>query len=365
MRRVTTISESLFVRNSLTSVEDVHNTYSLESALAINGTNVADIVIKTNAVGHHSKPMSSSSFTDTTFYVAFSPLIFWLKVSGLYHTRSTELGKKISLGRLYCWLITFVAWTGWLMELTVLRLVSSINIKLIFLLISISFGLLCTTNVTTSLIHGHRQKYIAKFFLGFERLNQYGGPFTSPLQVRRLAMASVISTWLVYVCSSILFGYIFYATTLMDILTEGFGLPATSTFMRTLLMMFCSVMELLWLFPNCTELCMSILLFQEYRLFCKSFTKKIDRFGKFQGCLETERSRYVEMSRIVDAADKILAFHHAASFLCNIANLCMFLYVIAYYHYLDHVYIFVFWMLLFIADIAVVCISGILVNVGV
>ncbi len=78
-----------------------------------------------------------------------------------------------------------------------------------------------------------------------------------------------------------------------------------------------------------------------------------------------ERKRYVAMSRIVEAADRILALHHGACFSCDIANMCLLLYTIAYYNDESPVAAFVIWFLLFFGDIAVTCACGILVNYGV
>lgn len=87
--------------------------------------------------------------------------------------------------------------------------------------------------------------------------------------------------------------------------------------------------------------------------------------GEFRGELEVERHRYVAMCRIVEAADKILAIHHGACFSCDIANMCLLLYTIAYYNTQSPVAAFIIWFLLFLGDIAIMCSCGILVNYGV
>jgi hypothetical protein len=79
-----------------------------------------------------------------------------------------------------------------------------------------------------------------------------------------------------------------------------------------------------------------------------------------------ERLRFQQMARIVEAADSGFSIHQAASFACNLANICLMLYVVFYYPAFVQTDVvwgcFVFWFFYAVLDISVVITSGILIR---
>lgn len=62
----------------------------------------------------------------------------------------------------------------------------------------------------------------------------------------------------------------------------------------------------IWVFPSPFQLITALIIYKEFGLFCKSLEHKTGKDGQFSGCLEEERRRYIQMVRIVEAADKCL-----------------------------------------------------------
>lgn len=83
--------------------------------------------------------------------------------------------------------------------------------------------------------------------------------------------------------------------------------------------------------------------------------------------LETERKRFKQMTKMVTSADYFLSVHHGASFACNIANICLMLYMLAFYPSsgIAQTVALIFWLFACAADIAVVCGVSIVVNTDV
>ena len=297
----------------------------------------------------------------TTIYEAFSPLISSLKVCGLYYVRPQ--GRKVTMQQIYCWTLSAVPFTSVLIELSAFAKMTSIDINFMLLINCLGYTLLCAANVLTCVRNAQNPKYVRKFFLGFERLNRYGGSFVQANQVRQFAKIVCIVSWILYLANFGMMVYSVFATTFLDVVFSAVPLPPSHPALKIVLIVALSIIGLQWIFSMSVETCFSTLLFMEYRKFYKNMKKKIRCNAElFHKSIETDRKRFVEMSRIVESADQILAIHHGASFACNIANLCVLLYSIAYYSKTAQVSFIVIWLILFAGDIINVCISGILVN---
>ena len=304
-----------------------------------------------------------TDYTKSQFYTALSPLFTSAKICGLYYKR--PVGKNFSPHLVYCWLISALPWIILSVIIYVLHLMSTVNVRFLNLVMYIGFSLLCAVNAASSLKNSHNPKHMQEFFVGLENLRRYGGPFIQPSQVRAFTKIVVIATWTVYVCNSILIGYMSFSSAMLDDILEKFGFSPTDPLPKSVLVAGVFALELQWLFPNSIEICLSIMLFREYRLFYDYLEKKVPKFSHFQGSIEFERKRYIDMVQIVEAADSILTFHNGASFVCNIINLCVILYMLAYFNNSLQVGPFVIWFVLFATDIIVVCICGIIVNTAV
>ena len=356
------------IAGSMTSVETVNldsintgaNCQTLRSETLVNET--------ANSNVDHDKTLQDKEIDHkkTPFYEASTPLIVSMKLSGLYYVKPVTC--KLTVQQVYCWILALIPCACMITEASVIRFIKSIDINCLILAYCFSFTSLCAANAVTFIRNSQNPKYVRKFSLGFERLNSYGGPFLQSSQVKKFVKITSLVSWVVYCAYLYMVGHIVFSSSIIDFVLQGVGLPMANSLSKIILMLVLCIMGLQWVFTCSMQLCVGAVLFLEYRKFYKAFISKLCKDNHKQIQLqhfEMERKRYVQMARTVEAADKMLALHHGASFACNISNLCLLLYVIAYYSSLVEVSVLIVLFLLAIGDIAVVCISGILVNVTV
>jgi hypothetical protein len=363
MRKMTVFLHSTHVTETLTSVETTDQVSVKSNGLPGKqeqcSKNMFDNALPIEPA---SDDNANDDYTKTVFYEAFSHHITALKVVGMFHVRPKE---GVTALQVYCWCWTIYYWLVFAAELSTFRVISAINMKLIGLLMCCMLTLLCAVNIVAHLRNGHRPNHVRKFFLGFERLNRFGGTYTSASQARKISMVVTIFCLIIIICNFGMLGYVVFKTRLLIVLFEGFGMSEKNVLMETGMLVLTCLLMVHWIMPNGVELCISSLLFLEYRAFYKAFVSKIDKYGEFEGDLEVERQRYVAMSRIVEAADRILALQHGASFGCNIVNMCLLLYTVTYYRSEAQVIVYVFWFILVSGEMAIKCTCGILVNYAV
>lgn len=126
-------------------------------------------------------------------------------------------------------------------------------------------------------------------------------------------------------------------------------------------------MSAMWFLPVCLELAIGWLLRTEFDQFKQAFRARLTADRSVIQSFEMERKRFLEMTKIVEAADYCLAIHHGAVFLCDIANICLMLYMLAYLPTPPPTIAlsFILWMTAWFADMAVVCYVGIAIDSGV
>ena len=252
------------------------------------------------------------------------------------------------------------------MEASLFRFVTSINVDFMKLLACFSFTVNCAVNCVSFLKNAQNPKHVQKFFTGFETLNVYGGAFTQSVQLNKLIKYALAISFMIYCFAVGLIAYTVFMTDLLYVVLNGFGVEPSSLIIRiSLVTVFC-IYGLEWILPNCVELCVGLFIYREYRQFYKSFSERLqaDR-SQMQESIEIDRQRFVQMARIVETVDKILSLHHGASFASDIANVCLILYITAYYSNSSLVSIIFVLLMMFMADIVIICISGILINTAV
>ena len=306
------------------------------------------------------------------FFRAFEPLLFSLRVFGLFHIRKRSTPDKTELpsaSKIYNWTITALVWLMVIRSFASLRLLHSINSTLLYNLVMTCLLILCGTNAIAFLLVSNNDKSVRKFFTGFQRLNKYGGPFMCPVKMKKTIMIGTTICWACIIVNICLTSLITFTTTALDILSSDPFLDAGSVDHLIIQIVFIFVVMFLtatWIFPSGVELCIAILLYKEFSLFRKSFSSQIADDGRFLGSLEKERCRFVEMCRITAAADDILAPHHGASFACNIISICLLLYSLVYYPSVTQspalTSAYVFWLFGSFTDMIISCFCGIIVN---
>ena len=212
-------------------------------------------------------------------------------------------------------------------------------------------------------------KCLHKFFLKFVKLNNFDGVFITSKEVEQIAFIATLICWVGIAMNICITSILTFKSTTFDTLTSDPCVdPATMCHlvMKSTFVLLARFLTAMWIFPSAIDFCTALLLHKEFYLFRKSFAAKITREGQYLGSLNNERRRYLQMCRLMEAADDVLALHHGASFSCNIITICLIMYSIIYYPFLSQntplTIFYVFWLFSSITDMVIVCSSGILVQ---
>ena len=306
----------------------------------------------------------SKDFSKSPFYEAYTPIIFCLKLSGLYFVKSKD--RLISPQQVYCYILSLCPFVGIAMEFSLFRFMTSLDVNFLTLLVCSSFTLLCAANAISFLRHAHNPKYFRKYIIGFDSLKLFGGPYTQPDQIRKLAKYTALISFICYCLALCTVSYAIFMTELFNFFVQGFNLESTNSFMKIFLTMGFGVFGLQWTFPNCVSLCVGIHIYLEYKQFFKAFKRRLHAHLRLlQTSIEIDRQRFVQMTRIVEAADKILALHFGVSFATTVACFCLNLYMVAYYSKSAQVGIVTAFLMQCVVNTVVNCASGILINTAV
>ena len=344
---------------SLTSVESVSNKdISKNTEVLVIELNVNMEEIKVTDID---KPVTD--YTNSEYFQALGPLFTSLKICGLYYVKNKD--KIISPQQVYCCLFSTLPWILLATEIITLVQATSIDVNFMNLMMYAGFTVMCIANSLSFLRNSSNPKFIRKFFQSFEELNRYGGRFTRPSQLKKIVFVSVFVAWILFLCNATLIAYILVSTDVLNDVFAKLRIPSSDSWLKGLIIFIVILEQLQWIFPDCTEVCITAMIYREYRLFYKSFAKKVHKLFQFHGSIEEERKRFVVMARVVVAADNMLTLHHGAVLACNIINLCVLLYVIACKTDSSQMAIFITWFSLCLGDIIIVCICGILVKTAV
>ena len=193
------------INTSLTSIENVDN--SCGSRSTVTTCTSSGNKNETNIEKKTSKSFDKVvDYTKCQFYQALAPLFISLKLCGLYYVRSPD--RIVSTLQIYCWVLAALPAGAIAVEIYVLSKTNKTDVNFFNLTQYICFGLLCLANSVECTKNSQNPKYLKKFVSNFERLDQYGGSFVSPTQVRKCTKIIVVIAWIFYVCNSIMLGYI-------------------------------------------------------------------------------------------------------------------------------------------------------------
>lgn len=115
------------------------------------------------------------------------------------------------------------------------------------------------------------------------------------------------------------------------------------------------VCEISWIWYLC----------RESTYFRRALSARIGANGTGLSNLDKEKRYFVQMARLIEAADRCLATHHGASFGCNVANLCLLMYSVIFYPNFNETAAFIIWLISCCLDVLAVCFGGIMVYIGV
>lgn len=330
----------------------------------------SDMSAEVNSNSSH-RTSSDVPYTKTAVYEAFKPLLRSLQVLGFYHCECTSNhGWQLWVSRIYCWIVTlsFAALT--IMCILNLTTTTKITTDLFTLLISVVSYLLITFNGVSFILASHSRKSLTKFFICFSRLEQYGGPFIAISWLKRFLYIFCIGCWVSLITGMAFVAYLMSQNLFSVFMGSG---QQQTTLMQVLFTLYLIFPTSCWIFTSCLEFSLGVIIYREILLFARSLKSKFVN-GKVSAVannneIEKDRKRYLEMTRIIKAADNSLSVHQAAAFGCNVASICLQVYNICYYpearSKAGAAGTYTFGLLICVVDIGVVCTSGILVTTGV
>ena len=274
-------------------------------------------------------------YTQSPMYQAFLPVLYSLKLGGLYHERDAiRKSKRItSCNQLYSFSIMIALWTTALLSVYPLKDFKRVNPEFLSLLNTILLYFQCAINAVCLFAASYSEKGWKKFFICLSSLDQYGGAYTDSKWLKKIAAISCFIAWFLLIVIFI-FGVImlFGAQLQSSVIPKGllsdqifYYLSRIATILALLYLTFC------WLFTNCLLLLVGFLVYKESKLYRASLSTKSGQLGCSQVVFENERRRLVEMTRIVKAVDHYLCFRNATAFGFNVINICVLLYVLLYY----------------------------------
>ena len=322
------------------------------------------------------KPSSSEMsevYTNSPVYESSGPVLMWLRVVGFYYDKDIPVDNVVrnALHRIYCWAIALIIISVSLYNLLSLKDVKEVNLDMFLTFAGGCSYLLQTINVISFMVASHDNKALKKMFICFSDLSKFGGPYIDPSWLKKLAAVVCIMS-----CVGLAFAIMFITWMLANRSPLAFIFPKTQIAEENILLV--SILSFFfeiyivccWISCSLLELFLAIILYKEFVLFAKSLKKKVNSSEEqIIQYFELERKRFLEMIRIVKAADRSLFLHQAACFGCNVIGLCLQLYAICYYaskiHSSAAAGFLTFGLTICVLDVAVVCTSGILITAGV
>ena len=315
---------------------------------------------------------------ESPLYKAFQPILISLKLAGLHYSTGEGSHKSIAyLSRVYCWLIATLSIAFLAISLLSLSNMSIVDVNLLISLSIVVSNTLCTVNILCFLVAMQGEKALANVFIRFNNLNNYGGSYVSREWLNKIINFSCLASWLlVAVEIAVTFSYDMISTSNRSSLNNTYNNSSQEQFRSQNWFSAINILNqcynsVSWIFMSCIEILFAIILHKEFVLFARTIKSNcIKGDTQPEENLETKRKRFVEMCRLVNAADKSLRLHELACFGCNTANICLTLYTVCYFGRdipsgSNTFGFYVFGLLSYLIDIAVACCSGILISSGV
>lgn len=327
----------------------------------------------------------SVPYTKTAVFEAFKPILRSLQVAGFYHVENNESSStrwRLWLSRAYCWIIALGCLLLFVLNIAALRDTSSMVDTVLFTRLNNVVSLaLVVVNAASFIAASHSRKALEKFFICYNRLHLYGGPYVTYKWLKMFLTAFCVGCWIALVPAMIFLSIVTTldpSYSLFAAVLEANTYSPGATFLNILFMAYISAC---WTFNACLELSLAIIIYRETTLFARALKQKytntantfaLNNISVAQNTcsdLEQDRKRYLEITRIVKAADRSLSLHQAGAFGINVASICLQVYNICYYPdgrvKPNAAATYTFGLLLCVSDIVITCTSGILVVSGV
>ena len=312
-------------------------------------------------------------YTESPMYKAFQPVLCSMKLAGLYYERDAAQATKWNslANKLYPLIVIIAMWSIAAINMYPFKDITGVNPVSFSFLNQDVFYIQCASSATCLFIASLKENSLKKFFVCLSNLDKFGGVYTNPSWFKRVAFIFSLFAWLLFIFTEIFTLYIMFEKHLLSSAIPRNLVEDQATFnWLQLITILCTIyFSCCWFLTNCFLLLIGILLNKECQLYTASFSTKLNQFAQNQAMFENERMRFIELTRIIKAADRSFSLRQATSFSLNVFNICVMLYVILYFpdlakdHNLFNPYLF--WLMTCFCDISIACISGILITSGV
>ena len=149
-------------------------------------------------------------YIDSPMYKAFMPVLYSLKLGGLYYERDAikKYNRVTLFNQLYSILVMIILWAVALINLYSLTSLTRVDSSLFSFLSSILLTFQCAINSVCLFAASFSEKGWKKFFICLANLdNYYGGVFTDSNWFKKIAVTSCFIAWFMFV-SIVIFGII-------------------------------------------------------------------------------------------------------------------------------------------------------------
>jgi hypothetical protein len=316
-------------------------------------------------------------YTQCATYVAFEPIFWGLRIAGLFYehrqqsTLSASACAGVSVMQVYCCItmsalvLLFLVGVG-----MTSALLTSLEPAVVLLFIGIMLMGECAANALSMFRACCSKKGLKKFFGAICNLEKYGGPLIPPSTTHNLVVASCVVGWAVVVFGTAFEVYIIVFTAFFEeTLQSYFPLyeNLNNNVIKTAYILCEAYFWTMWAWMNIFQLAVSAWLYCEFHHLRRVLSRQLTTHsGELNSdWLEVSRKRFIEMTRIVRAADECFSLRIAASFGCNIISICLLLYSIIYHPEAARqpasLPSYACWLCISVADLTLSCVSGILV----
>ena len=303
------------------------------------------------AICSRSTSIDHVEFSKLSVYKALMPILFSLRIAGLYYVRNEAKVKfdlTVLLSKIYCIIEMLIMWIGFILKSTMLNGVPNTKL-LLFVTILVLQASLAVVKVTCLFKAAYDKKALSKFIICMTSLARNDD--TILRWMRKAAIIFCVISWLLFATSMTIYLYIEFGVGFLrnELATQIFSILTAVYYINS------------FIFFDCLELLISIMLRKQFWQLSCSIRKSTDNAGNFHGSFERERRTFHEIIRCIKAADRFLSIHHAASLSINVANVCIFIFMISYYPELmnnDIVRLFMILdLLVCFTDMSLVCTS--------
>lgn len=175
-------------------------------------------------------------------------------------------------------MVTLGTWVVMLKIASIFRLVTEVGPGMFIQFVQVVWFILCATNAVGCLRASHASNSYRKYFLGFAHLQQFGGAYICPLQLKKAIWVATVVSWLLLATNVFALGMLAFTTPIIDTMLAD-PIPASATMemliCKVFAMIICVYVSAAWTMPMIFELAMAYMIYREFHLFRQSFRAKV------------------------------------------------------------------------------------------